>query len=187
MKKVRIAKLEDVEQIAKLYSTSFSEHILVQRGILNNPKYLAKRLQNPDEIWAVEEKDGKIRGIAALAVCLPIGLGEIERVCVETEQRGKGISYSICNFLVDKAKDLDLGFVEAFARGDEPAMQRTFEKLGFGVYGVSPRFEIVHNDKVVREQFVNMGLELKPETIDERKMNLIPKAQEVYNLTHNRR
>ena len=179
---VRPATEQDLEQIAGLYNSSFPEHILVQRNLLNNPSYLKERIQNPDERWVVGEKNGRITGIAALALCLPIGLGEIERVCVDGAYRGNGIAEYMCKSLVDEAKTLDLGFVEAFARGDQPAMQRTFEKLGFQVYGVSPRFEVVHNGKVVREQFVNMGLKLKPETIDETEMSLIPAAKRIYDL-----
>ena len=179
---VRLATEQDLEQIAGLYERSFPEHIMVHRGLLNDPGYLVKRIQSPDEVWAVEECEGTIRGIAALAVIAPVGLGEIERVCVGQPHRGNGVAGKVCEYLVDQAKELDLGFVEAFARGDQPAMQRTFEKLGFKVYGVAPRFEVVHGDRIVREQFVHMGLELKPETIDEKAMSLIAPAQEAYNL-----
>lgn len=179
MEQVRKAEMKDIEQMARLYSNSFPEHIMVHRGLLNNPEYLVKRIQNPDEIWAVEEKDGEIVGEAALAMIPPIGLAEVERVCVARPFRGNGVAYNICGFLVDQANKHDIGFVEAFARGNQPAMQKTFEKLGFRVYGVAPRFEVLHDDKIVREQFVHMGLELKPESIDEKAMILIPKAQEV--------
>ncbi|GEM_PF-3579692 len=179
MEQVRKAEMKDIEQMARLYSKNFPEHIMVHRGLLNNPEYLMKRLQNQDEIWAVKEKDEEILGVAALAMVPPIGLAEVERACVASPFRGNGVAYSICSFLVDQANKHDIGFVEAFARGDQPAMQKTFEKLGFKVYGIAPRFEVVHDDRIVREQFVHMGLELKPESIDEKAMILIPKAREV--------
>ena len=182
--RVRLAEKQDVVQIARLYNDSFPEHIMVQRKVLNNPVYLADRCNNPDEVWAVEEQNGIIRGIAALAIIPPVGLGEIERVCVDRNTRGQGIAYKISDLLLNAARARNLGFVEAWARGDQPAMQRTFEKLGFKVYGVAPRFEVVHDEEVVREQFVHMGLELKPETVDERTMCLIPSARSIYDKVH---
>ena len=149
---------------------------------MNNPDYLSARIKNSDECWVVEESDNVIRGVAALAIASPVGLGEIERVCVDKRCRGQGIALSLCSRLVDEAILANLGFVEAFARGDQPGMQRTFDKLCFKVYGVAPRFEIMHDGKLVREQFVHMGLELKPETIDESKMMLIPNARRLYGL-----
>jgi N-acetylglutamate synthase-like GNAT family acetyltransferase len=179
-----VAKDRDVDIIAKLYETEFPEHIMVDRGLLNNPDYIKDHIHNPDEVWVVAEKDGQIAGVAALCVVGPIGLGEIERVCTSKPHRGNGVAHSMCDYLLDEARGRKLGFVEAFARGDQPAMQRTFEKLGFRVYGVAPRFEIIHDGKVAREQFVHMGYELKPETVDEENMRLIPAARIVYDQVH---
>jgi len=186
---VRPAEGRDLEEMAELYATSFPEHIMVHRGILNNPSYLGEQIASPDQRWKVAELDNEIVGVAALSIARPVGLGEIERVCVGLPFRGNGVSTGLCGSLVEAAREQELGFVEAFARGDQPAMQRTFEKLGFIVYGVAPRFEIIHNGigrkkKVVREQFVHMGLELKPETVDEKKMDLIPDARGVYERVH---
>ncbi len=177
---IRTASERDLEPIAQLYQKSFPEHILVQRRLLNDVHYLDQRIKNPDERWVIAEDEGSIVGVAALAIAAPVGLGEIERVCVSHEHRGNGIAEDLCGALVDHARNAALGFVEAFARGDQPAMQRTFEKLGFKVYGVSPRFEILHDKNIVREQFVHMGLELKPETIDEQTLSLIPSANKIY-------
>lgn len=178
---VRRATMNDILGMIDLYRNSFQEHIMVQRGILTNEEYFQKQLNNPDEIWTVVEKENKIVGVAALGIARPVGLGEIERVCVDKNERGCGYAVALCEYLVNEAKEQDLGFVEAFARGDQPAMQRTFDKLGFKTYGVSPRFEVVHGGKIVREQFVHMGLELKPETVDEESMVLTPKAKKLYD------
>jgi N-acetylglutamate synthase-like GNAT family acetyltransferase len=191
---VRQAEAADLEEMAALYASSFPEHIMVHRGILSNPSYLSEQIRSPDQRWMVAEmEDGsggaEIVGVAALAIARPVGLGEIERVCVGLPFRGNGVSAGLCGSLVEAARDEELGFVEAFARGNQPAMQRTFEKLGFIVYGVAPRFEIIHDSsdgqkKVVREQFVHMGLELKPESVDEKGLGLIPPAQELYGMIH---
>jgi N-acetylglutamate synthase-like GNAT family acetyltransferase len=186
---VRPAESRDLEGMAQLYASSFPEHIMVHRGILTNPSYLGEQIKSPDQRWNVAELNGEIVGVAALAIARPVGLGEIERVCVGLPFRGNGVSSGLCGSLVDAAKEEELGFVEAFARGNQPAMQRTFEKLGFIVYGVAPRFEIIHDGadgkkKVVREQFVHMGLELKPETVDEEEMDLIASAQDVFDEIH---
>lgn len=178
---VRRATVNDILEITNLYRNSFQEHIMVQRGILTSEEYFQNQLKNLDEIWTVVEKENKVVGVAALAIIRPVGLGEIERVCVDRNERGCGYAVALCEYLVNEAKNQDLGFIEAFARGDQPAMQRTFEKLGFKTYGVAPRFEVVHNGRIVREQFVHMGLELKPETVDEKSMVLIPTAKKLYN------
>ncbi len=179
---IRPARIGDLPDMAALYSASFPEHILVHRGLLNNPEYLEKRIASPDERWAVAESGARIVGVAALALCLPIGLGEIERVCVDTQYRGKGIGSMVCRSLLESAKECGLGFVEAFARGTQPGMQRSLEKLCFKVYGVAPRFEVMHGDRVVREQFVHMGIELKPGTIDNAGTSLIPAAEKLFKL-----
>jgi N-acetylglutamate synthase-like GNAT family acetyltransferase len=139
---------------------------MVYRGILNNPTYIRNQLDQKNEVWMVKERGDEIVGVAALAISEPVGLGEIERVCVSKEHRGNGDAYDICAALLEEAKQRDLGFVEAFARGPQIGMQKTFEKLDFDVYGVSPRFEVVRDEKIIREDFVHMGIELKPETCD---------------------
>ncbi|RME55187.1 GNAT family N-acetyltransferase [Candidatus Woesearchaeota archaeon] len=183
-KKVNVRKAikGDAQKIAQLYGESFSEHIMVQRGLLNDKTYIENRLDNADEDWVVAEFDGDVAGVAALAKIKPVGLAEIERVCVDKRYRGNSLAYNMCKHLVDAAVEDNMGFVEAYARGDQPAMQKTFYNLGFKVYGVSPRFEVVHDEKVVREQFVHMGLELKPESIDMTQMRLIPKAKNLFDI-----
>jgi RimJ/RimL family protein N-acetyltransferase len=184
---VRRMTPSDLDNIAKLYTENFPEHILVHRGILNNFTYLEGKINDPDQVWAVGEHDERMVGVAALAIFPPIGSAEIERVCVEKSFRGNGVARGICSYFVDLARQLGLGYIEAFARGNEPAMQRTLEKLGFQVYGISPKFEVMHGDKVVREEFVNMGLLLKPEILDTDEMDLIPDAKKVYTFLHKKR
>lgn len=176
---VRKAIPYDAKAVAQLYQRNFPEHIMVQRGFLNDTGYLRERFVDPNEEWVVSE-NGSIAGVAALAIIPPVGLGEIERVCVSAEHRRNGAAVAMCAALVEQARKRDLGFVEAYARGDQQGMQRAFENVGFKVYGISPRFEIVHNGRVCREQFVHMGLELKPETVDESAISLIPAAKAMY-------
>ncbi len=176
---VRRALPTDAEAVAHIYTKSFPEHIMVQRGILNNTTYLTEHFVHPEERWVVEEQQGTLRGVAALAIARPVGLGEIERVCVDLQHRGNNIAYSLCEHLVQEAQKERLGFVEAFARGQQPGMQKTFEKLGFNVYGISPRFEVALKGNVVRELFVHMGLLLEGQTIIEPEL-LIPPARRMY-------
>ena len=49
--KIKIASLEDAQEVAELYNSSFKEHIMVQRGLLNNPDYLKDRFQQDAEKW----------------------------------------------------------------------------------------------------------------------------------------
>lgn len=183
---VRPARQEDLAKMAQLYETSFPEHIMVHRGILNNPDELAKKISDPDQTWVVAEKGPEIVGVAALAVIPPVGLGEIERVCVANPFRGNGIAKDMCSYLFEDAIKRDLGFVEAFARGTQPAMQKTFANLGFGVYGIAPRFEVIHNGRIVREPFVHMGKILKPESVDLAGLDLIPEAWSAWYLQNPR-
>jgi N-acetylglutamate synthase-like GNAT family acetyltransferase len=178
---IRPAKQEDLEKMARLYEAGFPEHIMVRRGILNNPDELAKKISDPDQTWVVADTGSKIIGVAALAVVPPVGLGEIERVCVAQPFRGNGVAKSMCSYLVEDAIRKDIGFVEAFARGTQPAMQKTFDNLGFKVYGIAPRFEVMHDDSIVREPFVHMGRLLKPGTLDLQGTSLIKQAQEVFD------
>jgi N-acetylglutamate synthase-like GNAT family acetyltransferase len=159
----RKATAEDAPRIARLYELHFPEHIMVRKRILTDPGYIREKIADPDHRWAVAGDD--VYGVAALAIARPVGLGEIERVCVDARYRNNGIGGAICGLLLDDAKAEDLGFVEAFARGTQYAMQRTFQNLGLRVYGISPRFEIMNDGRVMREQFVHMGIELKPETV----------------------
>jgi N-acetylglutamate synthase-like GNAT family acetyltransferase len=181
---LNIAKAEkkDSKNIAELYDKNFSEHIMVQRGLLNDASYIESKLNQDEEEWIVAKVNNDVVGVAALAMIKPVGLAEIERVCVARSYRGNSLAYKMCSYLLDSAKVQGMGFIEAYARGDQPAMQKTFQKLGFKVYGVSPRFEVIHDGTVVREQFVHMGLELKPESIDMKKMKLIPKAQTLFDM-----
>jgi N-acetylglutamate synthase-like GNAT family acetyltransferase len=172
----RRATADDAPEIAILYERHFPEHIMVRKGILNDPGYIREKIADPNHIWAVA--GDRICGVAALAIAPPVGLGEIERVCVDARYRNNGIGGAICGLLLEEARQQDLGFVEAFARGTQYAMQRTFQNLGLRVYGISPRFEIMNDGRVMREQFVHMGIELKPETVLAG-TNLIPPAKEL--------
>jgi len=187
---VRPAKEQDLDQIASLYNRSFPEHIMVHRGFLNNPEYLREKINNKDEIWAVEEENGTIRGVAALGITRPVGLGEIERVCVDIPYRGNGVAKALCEYLTEQAVEQDLGFVESWARGCQPGMQKTFENLGFSEVGISARFEIIQivddKERVVREKFVHYELILKPDTI-KKETNFIPKVQELHEFLCSRK
>jgi N-acetylglutamate synthase-like GNAT family acetyltransferase len=172
---------KDLEEVAGLYQTSFSDHILVQRNVLNNPSYLQKQIMDNDQIWKVGEVDGVIKGVAALGSVPIIGSGELERACVHQDFRQNGLSYKICSSLMEDAQEIGLSFVEGFARGTQPAMQRTLQKLGFKVYGVAPRFEVMHNGRIVRENFVHMGKLLDESRLDLTGQLLIPEADRVYD------
>lgn len=176
----RRATVADVGQIAELYEKNFPEHIMVHKKVLNNHSYLEKKLNNQNEIWTVAEKEGKIIGVAVLRVVYHMGFGELSGACIAKPFRKKGIFHQLCKKLIDEAKNQGLGFIEGFARGDEQAVQKTLAKLGFKVYGVAPRFEIARQGNIKREQFVHMGIELKP-GITEGSANLIPIAQILYD------
>jgi len=180
----RNAIIADASRIAQLYAINFPEHIMVQRGLLTNVTYLEEHLASKTEQWIVYDSGKALIGVAALAMVPEVGLGEIERVCVDREHRGNGVAQTICSHLVELAREQNLGFVEAFARGDQYGMQRTFEKLNFTVYGVAPRFEIVHNGRIVREQFVHMGLLLKSMSVDESSLDLIGVAKRLHQQIH---
>ena len=178
--KIRHAISTDAQEIADLYKSSFQEHILVQRGILSNPKELEKQIALENKYWLVAEKEGKIKGCAAIEVADWNKSAEIERVVVDNEYRGNGVGSEICKSLVECAEKVGVEYLFAHCRGPEFGMQRALEKQGFRVSGIMPVFHVVHDGRKIRENFVYMerflnGAEKDVESPD----NLIPAAQRV--------
>jgi N-acetylglutamate synthase-like GNAT family acetyltransferase len=178
---IRLASAQDSGQIAEMYEIAFSEHILVHEGKLNNPEFINGMIADPNVHYIVASQNGKIVGAAALAIADIIKGGEIERVVVADEYRGNGLSKDLCGELVGVAKEQGLQYVFAFARGGMKPMQKTFRNLGFEVFGVMPIFAIVHEGRVVRENFVHMGLLIEPESLYDNN-DLIPEAQRLYDV-----
>lgn len=182
---VRSATIDDAENIAKLYNDHFSEHILVHRNILNNPEYVSNQIKDSNQKWVVSDINNEIVGSAVLAMAKVVGLGDIERICVNSDFRGKGLANHLVNRLVEVGKDENLGYLTADARVNTPAMQKTFLNLGFNAYCVTPKFEIINldNNQVVRELFAHMGCLLKPETVYTQNTHLIGEVKEVFENT----
>jgi len=176
---VKWAKKQDAFGISQLYSSAFPEHILVHDHVLDNPEFIAREIEDGKKFYVAAEFNNAIVGAAALAYEPKLRGGEIERVVVDPRFRGNGVCKNLCKVLVGEAHVLDLDFVEAFARGTQRAMQQTFHDLGFRVYGISPRFAVLPEGKIVREQFVHMGRVLKPDSVYA-KTDLIGEAQALY-------
>jgi predicted GNAT family N-acyltransferase len=169
----------DLERVAKLYNDNFKASINVHNG-LYTPENIGKWFGDSNQHWLLVGSDSAVFGVAVLNISPIDNLGEVERVCVAEEHRGEGVSQKICSDLLDIAVKKNIGFVETYARGDQPAMQKVFANLDFGVYGIAPRFNIIHNGVVVRKPFVHMGKVLSPESVSLENLQLVPPAGEIY-------
>lgn len=178
--KIRRAQPGDAEEISNLYRRSFPEHILVHQGILSDPDKMEEQLKVPNKYWLVAEEKGDICGCAAIEVADWNKAAEIERVVVDERHRGNGIATDLCKELTSVAETIGVEYIFAHCRGPEIGMQRALEKQNFEVMGIMPVFHVVHNGKVIRENFVYMAKLLNNAWVNiESKDELIPAAEAV--------
>lgn len=179
---IRSASLIDAKEIAELYQNSFSEHILVFDGKLNNPEYIESELSNEKNLWIVAEKD-KIIGTAVLQREDFIVGGELARFVVDKSMRNNGVSTKMISYMIKKAEEKEMKYLFAHARGPEYGMQMCLKKHGFKPSGIMPIFYVNHEGRRIREHFVYMDRFLNNgEKEIESDNNFIPEAKRLYEI-----
>ena len=142
--------------IAKLYETSFSEHILVKRGILSDPNKLEKQLNEESKMWITAMIDDVLVGCSALEAYEWNNSVELQRAVTHRYFRKLGIEREMCRVRLDIAEKIGATYVFSYARGPSYGAQKSLIDLGFKVSGIMPVFYVNHDGREVRENFVYM-------------------------------
>lgn len=127
---IRPMRAEDVPELARL-----------EREIFSTPwsqKAFAKLLERPYSLYLVAEWDGRPVGCAGLTV---LGNeGDIDKVMVREDCRGRGVARSLLQNLMEAARRLGVTeFTLEVRAGNKPAIG-LYENLGFASEGTRPNF-----------------------------------------------
>jgi GNAT superfamily N-acetyltransferase len=148
---VRLVREEDVTQIISLFKMNYGDDYPIVE--FYDPAWVKKSIYSDHVIWLVIEEEGEI--IANGAVILDYGdyndqIGEIGRLVVHPERKGRGLGRRIVNALFE-ATDDTVEFAFGEARTVHPLSQALFEGSDYVACGFVPQ-AYTFGDK--RESFV---------------------------------
>ncbi|RJR13228.1 GNAT family N-acetyltransferase [Candidatus Parcubacteria bacterium] len=129
--------MADIMQLTESNEEVCAQITTVLQQLSNEKKCTLESLQtlvqNPmSELWVVKE-EGKIVGIATLTLAARLsGLSaRLEDVAVDESQRGKGIGQSLCEKVIERAKERGARSISLTTRPERVAAHKLYEKLGF--------------------------------------------------------
>lgn len=84
------------------------------------------------EVWVAKE-GGEIIGIATLTLAARLSgvSARLEDVAVDESARGKGIGQSLCEKIIERAKEHGAHSISLTTRPERIAAHKLYEKLGF--------------------------------------------------------
>ncbi len=136
---VRLAREEDVARVISLFKMNYGDDYPIVE--FYDPTWVKKSIYSDHVIWLVIEEEGEIT--ANGAVILDYGdyndqIGEIGRLVVHPERKGRGLGRRIVNALFE-ATDETVEFAFGEARTVHPLSQALFEGSGYVACGFVPQ------------------------------------------------
>ena len=131
---------EDIESIIRLFRANYGDDYFLPE--FYDPLWVKRGIYSDHIIWLAAEEDGKILGSGALI--LNTGdyndqIGEIGRLVVNPEARGRGMGGALLAALVD-ASDDRVEFAFAEARTVHPKTQKICDRIGLVPLGFLPMY-----------------------------------------------
>lgn len=151
---IRQIQEKDIEKIIDLFHLNYGDDYSLPE--FYDEIWIKKNIYNDNIIWLVLEEDSKV--IASGAIILDYGdyndqIGEIGRLVVHPDYKGKGLGRRIVEAIIDAADDtVEFAFGEA--RTVHPISQILLESAGFSPIGYIP-LTYISGDK--RESYVLYG------------------------------
>jgi RimJ/RimL family protein N-acetyltransferase len=135
----RHIKEADVPEVVKLFKLNYGDDYAIPE--FYDEQWVKRGIYSDHVIWLVLEEGGEV--VASGACVLDYGdyndqIGEIGRLVVHPERKGRGLGKRIVNALLDATDDtVDFAFGEA--RTVHPISQSLFEKADFAAVGFLPQ------------------------------------------------
>ena len=147
----RHIKESDIPAVIELFKSNYGDDYAIPE--FYDEQWVKRGIYSDHIIWLVLEEEGEV--VASGACVLDYGddndqIGEIGRVVVHPERKGRGLGKRLVNALLD-ATDDTVEFAFGEARTVHPLSQILFEKAGFVAIGFLPQAYVFGN---ARESFV---------------------------------
>lgn len=147
----RHIKESDIPDVIKLFKLNYGDDYAIPE--FYDDQWVKRGIYSDHIIWLVLEEEGEV--VASGACVLDYGdyndqIGEIGRVVVHPERKGRGLGKRLVNALLD-ATDDTVEFAFGEARTVHPLSQILFERAGFIAVGFLPQAYVFGD---ARESFV---------------------------------
>jgi RimJ/RimL family protein N-acetyltransferase len=147
----RHIKESDIPGVIKLFKLNYGDDYAIPE--FYDDQWVKRGIYSDHIIWLVLEEEGEV--VASGACVLDYGdyndqIGEIGRVVVHPERKGRGLGKRLVNALLE-ATDDTVEFAFGEARTVHPLSQILFEKAGFVAVGFLPQAYVFGD---ARESFV---------------------------------
>jgi GNAT superfamily N-acetyltransferase len=147
----RHIKESDIPAIIKLFKLNYGDDYAIPE--FYDDQWVKRGIYSDHIIWLVLEEEGEV--VASGACVLDYGdyndqIGELGRVVVHPERKGRGLGKRLVNALLD-ATDDTVEFAFGEARTVHPLSQILFERAGFVAVGFLPQAYVFGD---ARESFV---------------------------------
>jgi RimJ/RimL family protein N-acetyltransferase len=151
---VRLITEDDIPAVIELFRLNYGDDYAIPQ--FYDERWVKHGIYSDHIIWLVIEEDGEV--VASGALILDYGdyndqIGEIGRLVVHPDRKGRGLGRRIVNALLD-ATDDTVEFAFGEARTVHPKSQALFEGSGFAAIGFLPQ---AYAFGEVRESFVLYG------------------------------
>ncbi|MDF9414237.1 putative beta-lysine N-acetyltransferase [Brevibacillus laterosporus] len=149
--RVRWAKLEDAEELAKLYQVVFETYPTP----MHDPEYVGTTIQ-ADTYYAVVEAEGKIVCAASAEVTPNWGSAEMTDCATHPKWLGKGLLQHLFVALEQHMQEIGISYLYTLTRAHSAAMNVTAAKMGYRYTGR------LINNCVISTGFEDMNIWVKP-------------------------
>lgn len=156
--KTRIAKIEDIPFITKIYNEGIEDRIATLetrlRDINDRKEWLVSRTERY-KVVVIEDSDAIIRGWASINVfnsrCCYNGVGDLS-IYVERNMRGKGIGRQLLEYLIIIAKEQGFHKLVLSTFQHNEVGKRLYKSTGFREVGTYV------NQGILDDKFINITI-----------------------------
>ncbi len=137
--KIQVATLEDMKEISTIEKEIFRDAWSYDS--------LVSSLDNENIIYFITKKDNRI--ISYVAIWVLFDECHIINVAVIEAYRRLGIGMAMVRHIIDKGRSLGFDYFTLEVRKSNISAQKMYEKIGFQVDGIRPRYYIDNKEDAV--------------------------------------
>lgn len=132
---LRRAGSDDLAEIMRIETATFASDAWSEAA-------MAGELESEHTYYLVAERNdsGEVEGYAGLLAPSGAGQGDIQTIAVAESARRGGLGRALMLHLMGEARQRRAREVFLEVRADNPGAQRLYERLGFELIGVRPRY-----------------------------------------------
>lgn len=135
----------DFQQVISIEKEAFREH---------DPFLYMRLYEISSEGFLVAEKDGIIAGFVVGILISDIE-GKIFSIAVNKKNRGSGVATLLIKTLLDTFRKKGVTNVELEVRKSNLIAQELYQKLGFNMIGIAPRYYCDGESAIIMRKIIN--------------------------------